>query len=148
MNADKLARMKELEETILSSEQPIAEKTLLAEYQTLYDEQQAEERAKAMVLSKEMRNRRRRGKYGEKRVSKELGVRRSGGVGQRDVGNSMFSYEVKTLKTLPASIVKIMAQAERLKKKGTIAVGVFRCNSPRQEYFVLERNSWLELHGK
>ncbi len=41
-----------------------------------------------------------------------------------------------------------MAQAERLKKRDTIAVGVFRCNSPRQEFFVIERQDWINLHGK
>ena len=42
MNTEKIARMKELEETIMSSEKPIAEKKLLAEYQTLLNERQAE----------------------------------------------------------------------------------------------------------
>ena len=42
MNTDKLARMKELEETIMSSKKPIRERELLAEYQTLLNERQAE----------------------------------------------------------------------------------------------------------
>lgn len=42
MDNEKLARMKELEEAIMSSEKPIAEKTLLAEYQGLLNERQAE----------------------------------------------------------------------------------------------------------
>ncbi len=99
-------------------------------------------------LSKEMRNRRRRGKYGEKKLAKEVGGRKDGGIGRKDVIAGIFSYEVKTIKTIPASVVKLMAQAERLKKRDTIGVGVFRCNSPRQEFFILERQDWLSLHGK
>ena len=121
----------------------------LDEYSNLWAEQVREDNAKKEAKSKEMRNRRRRGKYGEKKLAKEVGGRRDGGVGRKDVtSGGIFNYEIKTIKKLPASIIKIMAQAERLKKKGTIAVGVFRCNSPRQEFFILDRNDWLELHGK
>ncbi len=98
--------------------------------------------------SKEMRNRRQRGKYGEKKVAKEVGGRRDGGVGRRDVIGGLFSYEVKTIKEIPASIVKLMIQSERLKKKDTVAVGVFRCNHPRQEFFIVEKQDWVALHGR
>lgn len=118
------------------------------EYMSILSKEIAEQRVKDEAKSKEMRNRRKRGRYGEKRVAKEVGGRRDGGVGRKDIISGMFSYEVKSIKTIPASIIKIMEQAERLKKRDTIAVGVFRCNSPRREYFVVERQDWLNLHGK
>ncbi len=118
------------------------------EYQEILDkEKEVKDELKA-DRSKEMRNRRRRGKYGEKKLAKEVGGRRDGGIGRKDVISGIFSFEVKTNKKIPASVIKLMSQAERLKKKDTIAVGVLRCNSPRQEYFILERNDWLSLHGK
>ena len=121
---------------------------LLDEYGTLWAEEWKENNEQKEIKSREMRNRRKRGRYGEKKVAQEVGGRRDGGVGRKDIVGGLFSFEVKTIKKIPSSIVNIMAQAERLKKKDTIAVGVFRCNSPRQEYFIVERNSWLELHGK
>lgn len=98
-------------------------------------------------VSRDMKNRRRRGRYGEVKLAKEVGGRKDGRVGRRDVGAGMFSYEVKTVQKIPSSIIKLMAQAERLKKRDTTAVGVFRCNSPRKEFFIVERNDWLDIHG-
>ncbi len=118
------------------------------EYKAIIAEEIAQQKEAKKEISKEMRNRRRRGKYGEKKLAKEVGGRRDGGIGRKDVVAGMFSFEVKTIKKIPASIVKLMSQAERLKKKDTIAVGVFRCNSPRQEYFIVERQDWLNLHGR
>ena len=118
------------------------------EYALLLSDEEMEENKEKKVKSLEMKNRRRRGQYGEKQVAKEVGGRKDGRPGRRDVTQGMFSYEVKTTKKIPASILKLMSQAERLKKKDTIAVGVFRCNSPRDEYFIISKRDWLNLHGK
>ena len=72
--------------------------------------------------SREMKNRRRRGKYAEKKVAKEFGMNREGGVGMRDVGNSMYSIESKKMK-IPKSVDNILAQSRRLAKQGTVACG-------------------------
>ncbi len=121
---------------------------LETEYQVIVKKEVEESKQAKLEKSNEMKNRRARGRHGEKAVAQEVGGRRDGGVARKDVIQGMFSYEVKTIKSLPSSIIKLMEQAERLKKKGTVAVGVFRCNHPRQEYFILEKNDWLGLHGK
>ena len=56
---------------------------------------------------------RRRGKDLERFVAADLGGRRVGILGQADVELRGFSIETKERKSLPAFIVKCMAQAER-----------------------------------
>ena len=137
-------RMRQLADKIWSGTATPEE---IGEYNELKIASDVIEAQSKITKSREMRNRRKRGRYGEKKLAKEIGGRRDGGIGRKDVVAGMFSYEVKTIKRIPSSIIKIMEQAERLKKRDTMAVGVFRCNSPRREYFILERQDWLNLHG-
>ena len=100
-----------------------------------------------IAKSKDMRNRRRRGKYAEKRIAKKVGGRADGRVGKKDVVQGMFSYESKSWAKIPASIVKLMVQAARLAKSGTVPVGVIYCSKPRQAFYIVDEEDWIQLHG-
>ena len=136
-------RMKELEKKIWAGTASIAESK---EYIKLWNEREKLYSQHKSEVSRDMRLRRRRGKDDERRIAKQLGMKREGGVGMRDVGNSMFSIEVKRVTKIPASIDKILSQAIRLAKNGTIPLGVFKCG--RRTVYIIEGNHWLELHGK
>lgn len=136
-------RIDELEDKIWEGTATTLE---VQEYHMLWNERQLKQEHEKAEKSRDMRLRRRRGKYAERKVAKQLGMKREGGVGMRDVGDSMFSIEVKRVTKIPASIDKILSQAVRLAKNGTIPVGVFKCG--RRSIYVIEGNNWLELHGK
>ena len=95
--------------------------------------------------SKIRKNARSRGRYGEKKVAKEVGGKRKGGVGMEDVRQGLFSYEVKTVAKIPASVTKGLEQARRL-GGSKIPVLVFRCN--RNTIYCVDGSDWVGLHGK
>lgn len=114
----------------------------------------------------QIRNKRNRGRgrYGERRLADKVGgivVGRSkfiitpNGTGikincQRppDVVTSVFSFESKWLKSVPANISKVMTQAIINAPDGLMPVGVIGDRGDRTIYYILTENSWLELHGK
>ena len=98
--------------------------------------------------AREMRNRRRRGKYLERKTAREVGGRADGRVGKKDVVQGKFHYETKSHKRVPAYLVKIMAQAVRLCSKSKIPVGVIFDRTNNQKYAVISWSDWVELHGR
>ncbi len=120
----------------------------LDEYGKLWAEEQNEKNYQKELKSKEMRNRRRRGKYGEKKIMKQMGGRADGRVGKKDGVKGMFSFEIKWVKKTPKYLDKIMDEAQRHCPKDKIAVGVVHNTENRREFYIVEKDAWLELHGK
>ena len=118
------------------------------EFFDLWEHERLERTMQAEEKSREMKRRRDRGKYGEKKIAKIVGGKVKGGPGMEDVKHSLFSFEVKWLKKAPQSIVGVMNEAHRHAPQGKIAVGVIRGKEDGETYFIFTKNSWLELHGE
>jgi len=138
-----------LEDKKLWGDLPKKEKDALLAYSYEYQEIVAGEvkieKEKKTEKSKDMKNRRRRGKYGEKKVAEELDMKRNGGVGMRDVGNNFWSIEVKTVAKIPASIDKMLDQSRRLATTENYAGG-FRCG--RRVVYVIEGDIFRAVTGE
>ena len=99
--------------------------------------------------SREMRNRRKRGKYGERRISRLTGGDSNGRPHRPDiVVSSLFSIESKYLKEAPKWLQKIMSEAVRLARQGTIPVAYIRDRGNKVGYFIVLEQDWISLHGK
>ncbi len=115
-------------------------------------------------LQNQNKHNRQRGRYGERRLAKKVGgvvVGRSKfiitpqGKGikincQRppDVVTSVFSFESKWLKKVPASISKIMTQAIINAPEGLIPVGVIGDREEHSVYYILMEKDFIDLLGK
>lgn len=113
--------------------------------------------------SREMRQRRGRGRYGEQRLAKKVGgkvVGRSKYIvfdsGKSiqincqkppDVVTEMFAFESKWLSHTPANIRKVIDQAIRNCPEGLIPVAVIGDRLERETYYIMTEKDWLELHG-
>ena len=114
--------------------------------------------------SREMKNRRQRGRYGEQRLAKKVGgkvVGRSKYIvfdsGKSiqincqkppDVVTEMFSFESKWLKQVPANISKVMTQAISNCPEGLTPIGVIGDRESSEVYYIVAEPDWLALHGK
>jgi len=133
------------------------------ELQRLTQEALAESAKEKKEKSREMKQRRWRGRYGEQRLAKKVGgvvVGRSKyvltptGKGIKinhmkppDVVTDMFSFESKWLSHFPANIRKVMVQARSNCPEGLIPVGVIGDRNEREVVYILSEHDWLELHG-
>ncbi len=97
--------------------------------------------------SREMKNRRRRGKYGEKRIAKQVGGRVDGRAGKKDVRKGMFYFEVKWVRRSPKYLDHLMDEARRHTPSDSIPVGVIHNTETQREYYVQEKEDFLDLHG-
>lgn len=121
---------------------------LMAEYRSILEE---ERKAKALFKkekSRDMKNRGRRGRYGEKRVAKQIGGRVDGRAGKKDVRKGMFYFEVKSLKKTPKFNDKVFIEACRHCPTGQIAVAVIRNTTDRTAKVIMDWEDFVELHGK
>uniref|UniRef100_A0A6M3XUC9 Uncharacterized protein n=1 Tax=viral metagenome TaxID=1070528 RepID=A0A6M3XUC9_9ZZZZ len=99
--------------------------------------------------SREMRSRRQRGKYGERRLAKLTGGNSNGRPHKSDVVvSSLFSIESKYLKEAPKWLQKIMSEAVRLARQDTIPVAYIRDRGNKVGYFIILEQDWISLHGK
>lgn len=144
------------------------EKITLAGYREelarILEQERLEREAEKQEKSREMKQRRGRGKYGERRLAKVVGgtvVGRSKsiitGTGKAikidcqkppDVVTDLFSFESKWLKEVPANIRKVMTQAVGNAPPNLIPVGVIGDRQQRTVYYILMEKDWLDLHGK
>lgn len=95
--------------------------------------------------SREMRNRRKRGKATERKIAKDIGGKRRAGVGQEDVAAGMFSIETKHVRHFMTRMEAGLNQAFRLKGNEQIALYVEKCGREARVY--LNWRDWLDLHG-
>ncbi len=96
--------------------------------------------------SREMRNRRRRGKYTERKLAKDIGGRRKGGVGQEDIAVGIFSIEAKHVTGFLRRMEKGLDEATRHRGTKQIAIYVEKCGHGARVY--LDWCDWVDLHGK
>ena len=96
--------------------------------------------------SREMKNRRRRGKDAERKIAKDIGGKRRGGVGQEDVNAGMFSIETKHTKRFASRMEKGLDEAFRHKGQEQMAIYVEKCGREARVY--LNWRDWLDLHGR
>lgn len=137
--------------------------TYTKEYQTLLAEIEQEEKAKKADKSREMKQRRGRGHYGESRLAKKVNgivvgrskyiVTDKGGVQINPnkppdvIGkDGMFSYESKWLKKVPKMMEKVMTQAITNAPKDFIPVGVIGDRLGRVVYYTINEKDWIDLH--
>ncbi len=113
-------------------------------------------------ISREMKQRRGRGRYGEMRLAKKVNgvvvgrskaVHLPSGKWQQvncnmppDVVTDMFSFESKWLLHVPANIKKVMTQAVRNAPEGLTPVGVIGDRIGHDVYYIMMERDFLVLH--
>lgn len=111
--------------------------------------------------SQEMKRRRDRGKYGEQRLAKKVGgvvVGRSKWIAGiqincqqppdviAPVGNPVFSFESKWLKSVPKMLDKVMIQAVKNAPQGLTPIGVIGDREQHIVYYIMCEKDWLDYH--
>ena len=136
--------------------------SLHKQYSTLVAEEKKTAEDVARMVSREMKQRRGRGRYGEQRLAKKVGgivVGRSKYIAfpsgksvkidcQRpcDVVTEMFAFESKYLQSAPKQIKKWHSQALRNCPSGLIPVLVVGDREEREVYYIMSEHDFLDLH--
>ena len=149
MNTERVARMKELAVKIQNWDivTGCIPQGWLDEYGNLWEDELKEINHQNTLKSKEMRNRRRRGKYLEKKIARDVGGRADGRAGKKDIASGMFHIEAKSHIKTPKYLQNIMSEATRLAGKGKIPVAVIYDRALGDKYVILDYKNWLDLHG-
>ena len=158
---DKLIN-RELFKELTLEEREEKEKVLI-EYNEILTQEARDKAQEKAEKSREMKQRRGRGRYGEQRLAKKVGgivVGRSKAVKlpsgkyikidcQRpcDVVTEIFSFESKWRKNVPKFLDKLMAQAQRNCPSGLTPVGVIGDREARVVYYIMTENDFLSWHG-
>lgn len=120
----------------------------LRECQAEFDREHQAKEALRQEKSQEMKRRRARGKYTERKVAKDVGGRVDGRAGKKDVVKGMFYFETKSHKKTPKYLRGIMDEAIRHCTRDKIPVGVIYDRERNEYYYIMMRGPWLDLHGK
>ncbi len=133
------------------------------EYEAILEQEHEEQNKVKTAKSREMKQRRGRGHYGETRLAKKVGgvvVGRSkyivtpSGKGIKincqkppDVVNDWASFESKYILHVPKMLQRVMTQAISNAPEGLTPWGVIGDREQRTVYYICIEKDWLELHG-